>query len=495
MKKYIYIAFAILFSSCNDFLDKNPSKNSQVVISTVDQLDALLGNFNDYLNENNLASVHSTDDTGLDSELYKNEYQIFSMATVFHCTWDVDGVSNDSFERNWLTEYRKIFNANLVLDYLDKVKGDKATKDRLRREAHFIRAVSFYQLINTYTMLDTPANQNEMGIVLKNTTSFEENIKRSTIQKSYQQIEEDLKIALEDNSPIILNGKFRPWRISGAGTKAFAARYYLQKANYDLALTYAENALKEYSALVDYNTEFRYDSKQLVVKVGAKTIMLDMPYTWKATSADVLNWKEFMYARTLINNSGWYIPSKELMDLYDKENDLRYRYHFVEDFSFYRNAKSSSYPGYVFFNLNNVPSGPTVAEMLLIKAECLIRKGQWIEGMKALEALRVKRIETKGYKQLVVNNASEALKVVLEERRREMPFSMRWFDARRLNQNSDQTDDVEFTKMFYHYSISAVDFIKPLKEYKLSKDSRRWANPISTTEINSSQWIIEQNRY
>ena len=495
MKKYIYIISLLLLTSCTDFLDKNPSKNSQIDITTAEQLDALLGNYTAFNNENNMASYLGTDDSGFDGQLYKAESGIFLHSHVFHSTWDVEGVANDPFERNWTTEYLKIFYANLVLDNLSKVSGDENLKESLRREAHFIRAVSYYQLVNMYTMLDVPNNQKELGIVIKRTTSFEEKIPRATLEESYKQIESDLNEALADNSSIESNGKFRPWRISKTGVKAFAARYYLQKGKYEQALSYAQQVLSEYSTLVDYNTEFRYDSKQLIVKTSQGEKRLDMPYTWIASEADIINWKEFLYVRTLYNGSGWFIPSDELMNLYDRNYDLRFRYHYVEDYSFFRSAKQVSKPGYVFFGMFNIPSGPTVAEMFLIKAECLVRKGQWAEGMQAMEMLRVKRIETKGYRPLVVSNASEALKEVLNERRREMPFSMRWFDARRYNQNSDNTDDVEFTRMFYPYSISSVDYSKPLQQFKLPKDSRRWANPIPRTEIISSKDVLKQNTY
>ena len=495
MKKYIYTLLLLGLTSCTDFLNVPPSKNSQMEIETAEQLNALLGNYVNFFKENNMSSCWATDDCGLTADLYKKETTCFQISNVFHTLWDIDGVANDSYEILWTSEYQKIFTANLVLDNLSKVSGDKTLKEKLRREAHFIRAVSYWQLVNTYAMLDTPENQKEPGVTLKQTTSFEEKTGRATIEETNKLIEADLKIALEETDPIIQNGKFRPWRISKTGAKAFAARYYLQKGNYDQALTYAQGALAEYSTLIDYNTEFRYYERQIPIRVGNVTKYLDFPFTLYSTDNDILTWKEFYYSRVLTTDNGWFIPSQSLLDLYDHDHDLRYRYLMVEDFSFYKNAKQVSYPGYTFFGSNSKPSGPTVPEMILIKAECMIRKGQWSEGMQVLETLRKKRIEQSAYTPLAANNQNDALRHVLEERRREMPFSHRWFDARRLNQNNDPSDDVEFVKQFYSYNISTVFVEQATKEYKLTKNSRRWASPIPYKETVSSQKEIVQNQY
>ena len=74
--------------------------------------------------------------------------------------------------------------------------------------------------------------------------------------------------------------------------------------------------------------------------------------------------------------------------------DLRYRYHIVEDYSYDRGMTnpSYSYPGYIFFFKDRIPAGPTVAEMIMTKAECQARNGQWEEGLKTANILRAKRM-------------------------------------------------------------------------------------------------------
>jgi len=75
--------------------------------------------------------------------------------------------------------------------------------------------------------------------------------------------------------------------------------------------------------------------------------------------------------------SWFYLPSTELLNLYDQANDRRYEFHIVENYSYYfgSNTPTNGLPGYVFFFKDKIPSGPTTAEMLLIKAESLARTG------------------------------------------------------------------------------------------------------------------------
>lgn len=53
MKKIVYLLIVFASISCSDFLDKSPSKNTQVEVTTAEQLDALLGNYSAFFQEAN----------------------------------------------------------------------------------------------------------------------------------------------------------------------------------------------------------------------------------------------------------------------------------------------------------------------------------------------------------------------------------------------------------------------------------------------------------
>lgn len=491
-------------SSCDKFLDEMPSKTTSLVVTTTAQLDALLNNYSSFYSEGNRTAIYSTDDYELTKQLYDARPGTFSsMATIEFMLWDIPFLPDDTREGFWSGEYRKIFNANMALEYVDKVTGPDADKAAIRADAYLIRAYSYWSLANTYCLPYTEANKNEVGLPIKTGTSFEQPFERRPLHEVYTMIESDIKEALKINVTLTQSGKARHWRASKAGVNGFAARYYLSRFNYPKALEHATAALEEYSTLVDYNVNMTYGNDQSVtINSGTpqqQTVVLKYPYTHnnQIDFTDMLGWKEFLYFRMLNHESWWYIPSQGLLNLYDKDHDLRYKYHMVEGYSYDRGMTKPSYdyPGYIFFFKDRIPSGPTVAEMHLIKAEAHARMNNITEAMNSLNTLRAKRMMPGAWVNLTASSKDDAIKKVIDERRREMPFVQRWYDLRRYNNNEDPNDDVEITKTFYPYTISAVLTTQPVKNYVLQKNSRRYAAPIPRTELISSDGVITQNTY
>lgn len=508
MNTYKYIvSFVIglfLLIGCNDFLDEKPSKSTSLVITTLDQLEYILNSYSIFYQESNRAAIYSSDDYGLLPELFEARSNTYSVAGVQFATWNIENLPFDTRENYWQSEYRKIFYANMVLANLPKVSGSEADKERVKNEAHLIRAVSMWNLVQTYALPYTDANADEPGMVLKESTSFEESYVRSTISETYDFIEKDLNEALKlSNEMEVVNNKFRSWRGSKGAANAYAARYWLHRNDYAKALEYANIALQEHDALMDYNVDMRYSSITSNVTVEGESVPVLYPYTHdnQTDLTDMMEWKELYYFRLMYHESWWYIPSPELLSLYDTEYDLRFKYHMVDNYSFDRGVTNPpyEYPGYIFFFKDRIPSGPTVAEMLLIKAEALARQDQVIAAMDAVNQLREKRMDSSAPADVIyldASNRSEAITVILEERRRELPFSQRWFDIRRLNNNEDSADDVgTLTRSFYGYNSSTVTPETGLITYTLEKGSRRYAAPIPNTEIQSSEGVIEQNVY
>lgn len=497
------LLLALGFTSCDNFLNERPSKTTSLEVTKVSQLDALLNNHTVFYSEGNRSAIHSTDDYGLTVALYNARPGTFTMATVEFAVWDKDYLQDDTRENFWSNEYKKIFTANMALSLLGSVAGTEEEKAIVKADAHLIRAYSYFQLANTYCLPYSDATKDEPGLPIKNSVSFDEPLARQPLEAVYNQIETDLAEALKTPQPLVQAGRPRHWRASTAGANGFAARYYLTRNNYAEALKHANAALDEYDALVDYNTEMQYGrSSNVVINPGtpeSQTVTLEFPYTHdnQSDQTDMIGWKEFLYVRMLNHESWWYIPSEALLNLYDKDHDLRYRYHIVEGYSYDRGLTKPAYdyPGYVFFFKDRLPAGPTVAEMLLIKAECLARTNKPGDAMTALNQLRAKRIAPGPWVDLIAADADDAITKVLEERRRELPFTQRWFDIRRYNNNDYPNDDVELSRDFYPYTVASVLTDQPVKTYTLPKNSRRFAAPIPRTEMISSNNEIIQNTY
>jgi len=516
------ILLLTLFTSCSkidEFLGVNPNKSSSKPLETIDELDGLLGAYSSYYTESSAALFAGQDDFGLIKEIHDSYAGIYggtSMPYHFNpAVWDIAGVET-SGDRGWAEGWGKIFKANMVLVNLDNVAGTEAKKAELKAEAHFIRAYDMYSLANIFCLPYTIANTKnkaEMGLPLKQSTSFDESVARASLEDTYKFIEADLVEALKITTPLVRasDGVLRSWRGNKTGVKAFAARYYLYQGDYTKALNYANLALGEYSTLVDYNLNNKVGGmtwglpKNYTIDQGTaqqQTVTVKYPYGHDNQSdpTDRMAWKENLYMRFLYNGSWWFIPSRELLALYDQTYDRRYEYNYVKGYSYDRGCikPSYNYPGYIRFFKDNLPSGPTVAEMYLIKAECHARLNQLTEAQNAVNTLRAKRINNTAPSSVInlsFANQQDAITKILQERRRELAFVQRWYDVRRLNNNDNTNDDVIMTRSFYGYSSSAINNLEGVKTYTLPKDSRRFANPIPITDIVSGNGVIKQNTY
>ncbi|MFZ9207327.1 MAG: RagB/SusD family nutrient uptake outer membrane protein [Sediminibacterium sp.] len=502
----IFVILASGLGSCKKFLDERISKNTSLPLETTDQLTALMEQYSIFYNDENQSHL-GTDDYGLNAATYDNKRGNFTfLPNMFRAFWDVDYAPiTSSGDVLWASsggEWRDIFYANAVLVNLEKVTGGTdEVKARLKADAHMVRAYAYWQLANTYCLPYTEANKGEMGLPSKKLTSFEEDLTRQTLEQTYKDIEADLQEALKINKPLIVGGRPEHWRSNTAAVNGFAARYYLNRNNYTEALKYANLALNEYNALVDYNnpTEMYYGTSFTYSVAGAPSFTCQFPYTHNNQSnlVDMIGWKEFLYFRMQNYGSWFYLPSQELLNLYDKANDRRYEFHVVENYSYYfgSNTPTNGLPGWVHFFKDRLPSGPTTSEMYLIKAECLARTGDVPGALAAVNTLRAKRIRPGATVNLTAANQAEAVTKILEERRREMPFRQRWFDLRRYNNNTDPSDDVVVTKQFYPLTIAGADVTQPVKTYTLEKNSRRYALPIHNNEILAGRGTLKQNTY
>ena len=508
MKRFKYILLSILavalLSSCDSFLSEKPSKSTSLVPTTVDQLDYLFNSYGNFYQERCYEEIMSSDSYGLLTSMTQAKASIPGLTPTQYACWDIDNLPTNP-DYFFSSEYSKIFRANMVLANLSKVSGSDEKKAQLEKEAHFIRAYSTWMLAQTFCLPYTEANKNELGLTIKASTSFEESTKRATLQETYDFIEADLNIALGiTNDMTIVNNKYTSWRANKAAVNGFAARYWLNRNDYEKAYQYAKTALESHNVLVNYNTDMRYATTPTYVTVNGEKIEVLYPYTEtnQTDLTDMFEWKELMYFRMTYFGYWWYIPSEKLLALYNHDYDLRYKYHIVEHYSFAQSGMTNppyEYPGYIFFFKDRIPSGPTTAEMLLIEAECLARQNKVSDAMTVVNKLRAARMASNApdnVKYLSAATKDAAIKLIIEERQREMPFTERWYDIRRLNNNEDSNDDVgDLTRTYFPYTAASVLTTEAPITYTLPKNSRRYAAPIPEDDITASNGAIEQNKY
>ncbi|PKQ63281.1 hypothetical protein BZG01_16300 [Labilibaculum manganireducens] len=502
----VLVGSLLLFSSCDDYLDEQPSKGSGIPISTYEQLSGILSHYSSFNSETNMELILAGDSYEVSTELYQANPGQFKDDVLSQSLWEVENLYNSySNQALWEGEFGTVYKANLVLTNVGNVSGTTDQKEEMKAEAHLMRAYSYFSLANTYCLPYNDKNKNEMGLPIKKSTSYEEDLSRVSLETTYQFIEEDIQEALKLKMSATAK---RNWRGNVAAANGLAARFYLLKGDYTKAMTHANTALADYSELVDYNTDMSFESYEVIINSSSDNyeyISIDYPYTWDInTGADALlvaNYKGNYYDRGVYNGGGdgWFIPSAKLLALYDQTYDLRYKYHIVEDFSYEygMDDPSYSYPGYVQWSYK-ISSSPCSAEMLLIKAECLARLGNFTEAMNVVNQLRVTRYSTEtpaNVLNLTAASKQEAVKLILDERQREMPFTQRWFDIRRCNSNSDSFDNIVLEKRFYPVNKLGPLTNDPIKTYRLEPGSRRYAVPIPSDDIAAGRGVIKQNTY
>jgi hypothetical protein len=502
LKLLFFFGALLTLAACKKFLAEEPTK--QTVIKTADQLEALINNATLFAGDGtpgnnsstgtggtNGSAGFSTDDTEIPLDAFKANPNKWVIDNLYYYTFKTDEIVGLSADGLWNGEYKKIFTANLVLTNLDKVTGDDALKSELRADAHFIRAYAYWVLVNHYCLPFTNSLKDVagLGLPLKQTTDYEEPFDRATLKQTYDFIEADFKEAQKTTRDDV--DLTKPWRVSKKAVEAFMSRYYLFLGNYDESLIHTNNALSTTSVtLVDWHTIVAGTQQNYTNPTA--TIANSEFYDY--TAAKFLYWKEFYLPRFSYQSSQWLIPGTALRSLYDQANDLRYkwlmlpnanrRFGFTNPTPLYR---------YAFFSDGRIiPTGPTIAEMYLNKAEILARKGDIVNAMIAVNTLRAKRMNTPA--PLTATDQADGIKKVLEERRRELPFSFRWYDIRRFSINDYPGDDVTVTHIFFKVNVGSVD-TNVTQTYTLAPGSKRYAVPINGVEIMASKNVITQNLY
>lgn len=362
----------------------------------------------------------SSDNYYMSSTFWQSKSQAYTRNVYIWATDIYEG-----FEGNvpdWNVSYSQVFNANLVLEGLDKIEhgsSDLQAFNDLKGRAYFYRAFAFFNIAQIFAPAYDSAKANtELGIPIILSADVNLPTTRSSVKETYEQMFADLSEAQRLlNVQIPVTNKNRP---SKPACLALKARIYLSVRAYDKAGAYADSCLQLYSNLVNFNT----------VPSSAT----------RYTPFNFLNNPEVMY--NSYQNSSTAMSGQILGDLSTSTqtnidsglyrsystNDLR-KTIFSHTTSAGTTRLNGSYAG------NYQPfSGLATNEIFLIRAECFARSGNTNLAMADLNKVLINRWKTNSFIPFTASNSSNALNQILTERRKELPFSsVRWSDLRRLN--------------------------------------------------------------
>jgi tetratricopeptide (TPR) repeat protein len=402
--RILLLAIPILFvlCRCNDKLDIKPNQ-SFLVPSSLAELQAVVDH--DFMNNSFPFGMEVATDNFVILDTRFSALELLSRKIY---TWDEKVYEGASQPIDWVNTYRSIFYANVALDKLKNLNEDQSPEQyrNIKGQALFIRSFYYHFLAEQYCkQYIGNSAETELGLPLKLTSDINEMPKRSTLKKTYEQIINDLKQAV-DLLPLQTVYKSRP---SKAAANALLARVYLNMNDFANSLLYANEALKINPSILDYNKLNSSDA-----------------YPIKLYNSEVL-------FDGRMNGSPLTLPSSFFVDpiLYNSYeiNDLRKSCFFSVSSNgiLFKGSYTGDSPLF---------SGITNSEVYLIKAECEARQGQNADAMNDLNVLLKNRFNS-SFAPKVAENADGALEIILNERRKELLFrGLRWMDLKRLNLDS-----------------------------------------------------------
>ena len=455
MKKiFITILFAaVALSGCKKYLDIRPKGYS--IPEFYDDYYKLLNDpalynvsaaYPNYLTDDVQAGV--VGDVNLASNYANYAPQKLKMYDFQHGAL----LESGEFDSFYEPAYEHIFVYNTVINNVEKVSdGTEIKRKQLKAEAQINRAFEYFNLVNAYAVHYDPATAaTDLGVPLILTEDINVKYTRNTVADVYQLIKKDLEEALP-NLGATAPHKYRPTK--GVGY-AFLSKLNLYMGNYAEALKNAEEALKLNSDLIDYRS---YTTKQ-------GTTWGRVVDNAAVAFPKIKDNKEYILARASGSSSSNIFTevyaSSDLIATYkaDLPNgavDKRFSLFFLENEANF-GSKVIPFPGrvlwgaYVEFNI-----GFSTPELYLIAAECEARVGTKEKAVSYLNTLRNSRIIANV--PLVANTNDEALRMALDERRREMPYLgiTRLVDLKRLNK------DPRFAKTITHTTETTTFTLTP----------------------------------
>ncbi|MEO4007059.1 RagB/SusD family nutrient uptake outer membrane protein [Flavobacterium sp. CAU 1735] len=413
LSKYIILAVAAIgMTGCDDYLDIKPE--GKVIPETLQDFRAVMTRaYGVYPQHKSLTTLRG-------DELSLNEFddQLTYIKDIY--IWKDANPDPATTGFQWGQLYNAVFYTNVVInDGSSKIPASDE-KNQLLGEAHALRALTYFDLVNLFSKpYNVATSGSDRGVPLALQVDLEQDFIPESVANIYNQILYDI-----DQAKGLLNQSTQTtglnYRFSKAAIYALEARVRLYRNEWQNALDAANTALTYKNQLVDLNTTSTFPNKYNTVE----SVM--------ALEDDFIN--------SLKNAS---FASADLIGAFNQTGDLRFPLYFQASGSRFRFLKGGEQEQKCTFR---------TAELYLIKAEALVKSGDLSQAKATLLTLAQKRYTPAAYTPLetqVNAMAADAFTSFLyEERRREFTVEgHRWFDLRRVNQKQivHQLDGENYT--------------------------------------------------
>jgi tetratricopeptide (TPR) repeat protein len=465
MKKILSFAVMItivFLSGCAKFTDITPK--GQNLLNRASDLDLLLnvnysGQAYDYIRQTMLIN-----DNYLLAENVPNAISGVQSMKKILLTYDETGdraglVATDPIYEGLYATISKV--ANIVITMGDQASGDAQLIKQLKAEAYIIRAFLHYRLVNIYAKAYDPATAtSDGGIPYVTDLAFTKLNDKKTVKEVYDNLLSDLDAGI--SSGALPNQPKNSMRIGKGFAYGVKAQVLLSMRNYSAALDAVNEALKYNSTLEDHRPLMNItpQSARALTRVGI------------SAPDNVFYAFNYNFDPSLLTASPEVLTNYETGNIVkDRTNTYNYMYG-----SIYVGLPDS--PVWLATNYQGNSAGMTTSDLVLMKAECLIRTGKINEGMDEVNRIRIRRIDPANYVALSATTEAQAMGYLQKTSRIEFIFTIRNFiNIKRWNREGKYRQTITRT-------VGG-------KTYSLTPDSKLYIFPFSQSATQFNETLTQ----
>jgi len=341
-----------------------------------------------------------------------------SRETFYDWRFDEDN-SSQAF---WLSAYKVIQRANLILENIDNLE-DSPQKENYRGEALAARGIAHFDLAKFYAPSPAQGSDSDLGIPYVTSTASDLLPSRGSLGDTYSKILDDL-----NNAQRAINEVNPRGRLNKNVVAAALSRIYLFSGDFENTLNAAN--------MVNDVSEVSREEFSNVWKDATETSVI-----WRivVTQPDNVNIGVAWLQESPDGIRSEYNVDYALYQLY-QDNDIRKSVYFeTSDFAGTPYNHIVKYRGRLTGNANEVDPKPyRYSEVLLNKAEAYANTNQDDEALEALDELRSNRYEDFESPEESGQSLKDAIAL---ERRLELAFEgIRFFDLKRKGLPVERSD-------------------------------------------------------
>jgi hypothetical protein len=483
IKNGIILTLAVLFASCNDFLDVEPV--GKLIPTKVSELDNLLNNVNtiDFqfldnnrgcfyaqLGDNITISPYQAENTYYATHPNIDRYHAYIFAIPYsnpvttHYFWNWGIYRSVGLFNNTIAGIQNLPAAESGSDYAKEVVA----------QAKAARAWIYLQGGLVYGPAYNPDGANDKKVIpyRTNESPLAPNPQLSTVSELFDLILQDLTEAVVDVPDFVGT----PVRAGKVATLAIYAQTYMYKRDWTQMLKFADDAwklaLQQQGGDVDkliYNyNDFEFiETNDAVVPGADPAVNWSLRHKGGDVNFRLPNNRENLLYRISPTGTSLY-PSDDYLSIFDADSDLRFKLFLLKAEGAGGSIEKGG-DGIQRYNYRGSKllynEGLTYPDLLLMRAEAYARTNNKTAALADLNTLRKYRYSNSASTDLVNGSSlstDEVLYEIIKERRKEQPFEsfQRTLDIKRYVYDSGKP----WSKTEVIHKIGDRTYIAPIND-------------------------------